>query len=66
MTGDIRWGCRGFTLGGHMQHYRGPTRLLDWTWSPFVAAYFAVKSKWKADPKHPTVWLALHFSPASG
>lgn len=27
-----------------MQHYRAPTRLLDWSGSPYVASYFAVNS----------------------
>lgn len=37
-----------------MQHYGAPTRLVDWTFSPLVACYFAYED---ASPKDRALWL---------
>ncbi len=42
-----------------MQHYRAPTRILDWTVSPYVAAYFAAESY---SDRPGAVW-AIHVPP---
>jgi hypothetical protein len=37
-----------------MQHYRAPTRLLDWTINPLVALYFAIRGE---EPCDAAVWI---------
>lgn len=37
------------------QHHRVPTRLLDWTLSPLVGAFFAVNG-WRPEDGDPAVW----------
>jgi hypothetical protein len=41
-----------------LRHYGVPTRLLDWTKSPYIAAYFAVCDNDKADGE---IWSFDHF-----
>ena len=48
-----------------MQHFRAPTRLLDWTDSAFVALYFAITSWKPASAKKkavPAVWALNPFT----
>lgn len=40
-----------------MQHHNAPTRLLDWSASPYVAAYFAVVENWDSDG---VIWCFDH------
>jgi len=47
--------CKLYSLCAHAQHYGVPTRLLDWSWDPLIAMYFAAKSaieKKKQDYNH--------------
>lgn len=46
------WAC--IAWWSLMQHYSCPTRLLDWTRSPYVAAYFAVNQQYDRDG---AIWL---------
>lgn len=41
-----------------MQHYGAPTRLMDFTWSPYVAAFFGLE---KAKEEDSAVW-AINFA----
>jgi hypothetical protein len=45
-----------------MQHHRVPTRLLDFTYSPYVALYFALRDRSQEELKKPAAVWAIHAS----
>jgi hypothetical protein len=49
-------GDRPFDWWMVMRHFGAPTRLLDWTRSPYVAAYFAVQGSWNDEGTDGAIW----------
>lgn len=46
-----------YSLVALAQHHRVPTRALDWTWDPLVAAYFASQNVVLDPPQSLVVWV---------
>ncbi len=54
---------RHFEALGWVQHYGGPTRCLDLSWSPFVAVYFAMENPPSGDDTRDPAIIAIEIDP---
>lgn len=62
-SNPVRWPpSEFFSLIALAQHYGVPTRSLDWTWNPLIAAYFAARGAMGVADETISVWVFSYLA----